>query len=108
MWWHGQGDSVSVKLLRQLIREVVRGWVDPEIASHLDWSENEKAWAQFGMGPEDFTMTATAAPELPVKVEPEDDHSNDCAYCSGSGMRDVGVRTMKCDICGGTGKVDTR
>lgn len=96
---------MSVKLLRQLIKEVVRGYVDPEIAPHLDWSENERVWAQFGMGPEDFTMTATAAPELPVKVEPTDDPSTDCAYCAGSGMRDVGPNTRKCDVCDGTGKV---
>jgi hypothetical protein len=62
---------MSVKLLRQLIKEVVRGYVDPEIAPHLDWSENERIWSQFGTGPEDFTMATPKVTWVPPDLEEE-------------------------------------
>jgi len=82
------------KVLRQLIKEIVCENINTG-------RENEKWWAQFGAGPEDFTTTVTVAPKLDVEQGKQA-----CVYCAGTGMRDVGSRTIKCDICDGTGKVD--
>lgn len=89
-------------LLRQLVVEVVRGHVDPEIK--YDWSRNRKWWRQFDdleFSDEHIVDEPTDRPDSGSS----ESRGDDCVYCSGSGMRDVGERTIKCDVCSGTGKI---
>lgn len=95
------------RLLRQLITEIVRGYVDPDW--DLDYSQNKKYWRQFETMPdfipyEDPESYDEARPGQSSVPEPELE-GEDCMYCVGSGMRDVGDRTVKCDVCGGSGKI---
>ena len=81
--------------LRILLREMVRGFIDPDC--DYDWSENIEA----GMDPADVPQREYI--RLPGEKEIA---STQCPHCVGSGIRDVGGEMKKCDICDGEGQIE--